>query len=341
MIRKIEKLMLSKKKLLLTFDYELFLGARSGTVDNCIIIPTKKVLEILEFHKITSAIFFVDTTYLITLKNNSNENCRVDFQKIEKQIKEIKSSGHYVFPHLHPHWLDAKYLSENNQWDLSDTKKYSFSALTKNEQQHIFSQSIKILEDIIGPQKDWGYRAGGWCIQPFSDFKPFFEEYKIWYEFSVLKGYSCASDFQNFNFMKAPDKKFYKFSDDVLIEDEKGQFTQMPISNIKRSLITKILNNVFIKFLYKKGIANYGDGLSTSSASVKESKIGNSEMASIELLTIINITDYIKKVEKMDFLHFISHPKMLNPHNLNCLDVFLKKVLSKHELITDFKKMIS
>src|SRR6185312_824297 len=128
---------------------------------------------------------------------------------------------------------------------------------------------------------------------------------------------------------------------DVLVEDEKGMFTQMPISNIKRSLITKILNSVFIKFLYKKGITNYGDGLSTSSASVKESKSGNSEMASIELLTIINVTDYIKKFEKMEFLHFITHPKMLNPHNLNCLDVFLKKVLSKYELTTDFKKMIS
>lgn len=333
--------MLSKKKLLLTFDYELFLGARSGTVDNCIIIPTKKVLEILEFHKITNAIFFVDTTYLSTLKNNSNENCQADFRKIEKQIKEIKNAGHYVFPHLHPHWVDAKYLPEINQWDLSDTKKYSFSALTKEEKQNVFSQSIDMLEKIIGHQQDWGYRAGGWCIQPFSDFKPFFEEYKIWYEFSVLKGYSCVSDFQNFNFMKAPEKKFYKFSNDVLIEDEKGLFTQMPISNIKGSLITKILNNVFIKFLYKKGITNYGDGLSTSSASVKESKSSNSEMASIELLTIINIADYIKKVEKMEFLHFISHPKMLNPHNLNCLDVFLKKVLSKHELTTDFKKMIS
>ena len=63
-------------------------------------------------------------------------------------------------------------------------------------------------------------------------------------------------------------------------------------------------------------------------------------MTSIELLTIINITDYISKFEKMEFLHFISHPKMLNPHNLTCLEVFLKKVLAKYELSTDFKKML-
>jgi hypothetical protein len=332
--------MLSKKKLLLTFDYELFLGSRSGSVDNCIIIPTKKVLEILKLYKITGAIFFVDTTYLITLKNNDNKNCQDDFEKIEKQIKDMKDAGHYVFPHLHPHWLDAKYLPEINQWDLSDTKKYSFSALNKDEKRYSFSQSIKVLEDIIGHQNEWGYRAGGWCIQPFSDFKSFFKEYNVLYEFSVLKGYSCISDFQNFNFVKAPEKKIYKFNDDVLIEDNNGMFTEIPISNIKRSLSTKILNSIFIKFLYKKGITNYGDGLSTTSASVKESKSGNSEMASIELLTVINITDYIRKFEKMDFLHFISHPKMLNPHNLTCLEVFLKKVLSKHKLSTDFKEMI-
>lgn len=333
--------MLGKKKLLLTFDYELFLGSRSGSVDNCIILPTKKVLEILKFYKISNAIFFVDTTYLIKLKENNCENCRQDFEKIAAQIKEIKNNGHYVFPHLHPHWLDAKYLPEINQWDLSNNRKYSFSVLSNEERKLIFSQSIKILQDIIGAQTEWGYRAGGWCIQPFSDFKPFFEEYNILYEFSVLKGYSCVSDFQNFNFSKTPIKSVYKFSDDVLIENPVGEFTQIPISTIKRNLITKVLNNFFIKFLYKKGITNYGDGLSTNSASIKESKSGNTEMASIELLTIINITDYISKFEKMEFLHFISHPKMLNPHNLSCLEVFLKRVLAKHELNTDFKKMLS
>src|ERR1700739_4165441 len=275
--------MLKKKNLLLTFDYELFLGARSGTVDSCIIIPTKKILEILEFYKIANAIFFVDTTYLIKLKESTNDNCKKDFQKIANQIKEIVAAGHYVFPHLHPHWLDAKYLENINQWDLSDTKKYSFSFINSSERKSLFVQSIKILEEIIGPQQEWGYRAGGWCIQPFTDFKPFFEEHKIWYEFSVLTGYSCVSDFQNFNFMKMPDLNYYKFNDDVLVEDKDGKFTELPISGVKVSLVNKILNKVFIKYLYRKGIINYGDGLSTTSASKKESKSGGKEMASIEL----------------------------------------------------------
>jgi hypothetical protein len=331
----------TEKNLLLTFDYELFLGSRSGTVDNCMIIPTKKILQILNEHSISGAIFFVDTLYLMRLRTNNCAASDDDFEKIKRQLIEIKNGGHYVYLHLHPHWLDAKYLLDINQWDLSNTKKYSFSALSDEDRTYTFSQSIKILEDIIGHQKELGYRAGGWCIQPFANFKSFFEKYNILYEFSVLKGFSCVSDFQNFNFLKAIDKTYYKFSTDVLIEDKAGSFTQIPISTIRRSPITKLLNTIYIKILYRKGITNYGDGFSTSSASLKESMPGNSEMASIELLTLINIKNYIKKFEKKELLHFISHPKMLNPHNLTCLDVFLKKVLSKYQVNTDFKRMLS
>jgi hypothetical protein len=333
--------MVYNKNLLLTFDYELFLGTRSGSVENCIIIPTRKILEILKEHALTGAIFFVDTTYLITLKNNKNENCQIDFKKIEAQIKEIKKSGHYVFPHLHTHWLDAQYIPEINQWDLSNIEKYSFANISEQEKISVFSNSIKLLEEIIGAQSEWGYRAGGWCIQPFDSFKSFFEQYNILYDFSVLKGYACASKYQNFNFLKAPDKNIYRFNSDILIEELNGRFVEIPISNIKRNLMTRILNRLFIKILYRRGIMNYGDGLSTNSAAVKEATTMGSEMASIELLTLINIIDYIKKFEKKELLHFISHPKMLNPHNLNCLDVFLKKILSKYRVNTDFKKMIT
>ena len=39
------------KKLLVTFDLELFLGAKSGTLRKSIIEPTQYVLDILEKHK--------------------------------------------------------------------------------------------------------------------------------------------------------------------------------------------------------------------------------------------------------------------------------------------------
>lgn len=51
----------------ITFDYELFLGVDSGTAEKCIIKPVNYILE--EFEKYNGkGIFFVDATYLLTLK---------------------------------------------------------------------------------------------------------------------------------------------------------------------------------------------------------------------------------------------------------------------------------
>jgi hypothetical protein len=51
----------------ITFDYELFLGVDSGTAEKCIFKPVNYILEAFEKYN-GKGIFFVDTTYLLTLK---------------------------------------------------------------------------------------------------------------------------------------------------------------------------------------------------------------------------------------------------------------------------------
>ena len=43
----------NQKQLLVTFDYELFLGNRSGSVDECMITPTNKLVILLGKYIIT------------------------------------------------------------------------------------------------------------------------------------------------------------------------------------------------------------------------------------------------------------------------------------------------
>ena len=331
--------MADKKNIILTFDYELFLGSRSGTVENCLLIPTQKLIELLSTYSIKHAIFFVDTTYLIRLKNNNTSESKKDYENITKQLTVLHQQGHYIYPHLHPHWLDAHYISEVNQWDLSNTSKYSFSAINEQERESLFKESIEILEEIVGPQKDYGYRAGGWCIEPFQDFKPYFKKHNIKYDFSVMHGYTCISDFQNFDFSVVPEKSNYSFEDKTTVEDLKGEFIEFPISKVKISRINRILNKFFIKILYRKGITNFGDGFSTNSAALKEINPVGHEMASVELLTITNLEDYLKGLQTHSTLHLISHPKMLNLHNLTCLEVLFKKAFARYDINTDFKKI--
>ena len=113
-----------KKNLLLTFDYELFLGPRSGQPIESIIEPTERIRKVIN-PKGIKAIFFVDTTYLITLEKFSNQHnaCAADLKIVSDQIKQLISDGHYIFPHIHPHWLDAEYDSLQHQFNLSEVKK--------------------------------------------------------------------------------------------------------------------------------------------------------------------------------------------------------------------------
>ena len=56
-----------KKNIIFTFDYEPFLGSKSGTLNNCIIEPTERLKLILNTYN-AKAVFFIDTLYLKNLK---------------------------------------------------------------------------------------------------------------------------------------------------------------------------------------------------------------------------------------------------------------------------------
>ena len=182
------------KHLLLTFDYELFLGERSGSVENCMLKPTSAIIDILQRNGITKTIFFVDTAYLLKLMEGETNESSDDFRNIVSQLVELIRAGHYVFPHLHPHWKDAQYDEKNNQWKLENLESYRFHNLNENEKDILFEGSIHIIKEL---QNEAGifypidaYRAGGWCLQPFNDFKPYFKKHGIKFDFSVLKGFS-------------------------------------------------------------------------------------------------------------------------------------------------------
>lgn len=345
------------KQLLITFDYELFLGNRSGTIDDCLFKPTDAVLKVIEKQK-AKAIFFVDTTHLLTLKKNAAKynECASDLKRVSDHIADIVKRGHYVFPHLHPHWLDAEYLSVTNQWRLSSTDKYRFHHLNKAERDEVFNGSIELLKEIIIPvnpqYKIEAYRAGGWCIQPFEDFIPYFKQHQFKYDFSVLGGFYFFSNAQYFDFSHAPEKGVYKFSERVEEENPHGEFTQFNISSIHIDNRIRFLDKLLLKFrykLFKDHTFNRGEGQiatkldtdlfkpATSGHNIMES---NWERVAIELLSSVKLGDYLNFFDNKNYMHFISHPKMLTHHNINMFDAFLKSVYSKYKVETDFKKML-
>ncbi|MBL0340392.1 MAG: hypothetical protein IPP71_05360 [Bacteroidetes bacterium] len=344
------------KKLLITFDYELYLGNRSGTINDCMIDPTNQLIDVMGKHNI-HAIFFVDTTYLLRLKEQAQTTtaCRTDFETIASQLRNLVQKGHYVFPHIHPHWLDAQYLPEINQWRLNNIEKYRFHNVSEPDRSKVFDGSILLLQEILLPQfpnyKIDAYRAGGWGIQPFTDFLPFFKKHGIIHEFSVLGGIYQFTDAQLFDFSDAPEKSIYRFNEDVCKEDKNGPFIQYNISSIKISPFTTFLNKVWIKVLFKlfsEHTFHKGEGqpsrivVGKSPASSKGSDLSNSvwERISVELLTSVKLNIYRSFWEKNEYMHFISHPKMITGHNLTVFNKFLNSAFEKYSVETDFYKML-
>lgn len=325
------------KNILFTFDYELFLGEKSGSVQNCLIKPTKLLLDVFSRYDVSNLVFFVDTTYLNQLKNCSYTAAQKDYELIVDQLKQISKLGHYIFPHVHPHWLDANYSEDLNQWELKGFSKYRFHNIDKTTREKLFLDSINILKEILGNEiKIDGYRAGGWCIQPFSDFKESFEKFGLKYEFSVLPGEKNHNPIQYYDFTNLKNKTIYKFNDDITIEDRNGSFTEYCISNIKIPSTNQFLNRVLLKYLWKTGNINFGDG---NGAIVNNGAINRAskEMISIELLTKVRLPLYKRFINEHSYMQFISHPKMVSNHNLKQLDAFLKFVKAKCQINSDFK----
>lgn len=323
-----------KKKTLFTFDYEPYLGAKSGTLDKCLIEPTAVLLNILSKYE-TKAVFFIDTLYILNLKKQPG--LESDYIKVTNQIKELYKKGHYVFPHVHPHWLDAKYLPELKQFDLSNLQKYSLASIENELVETLFQQSFSLLNELDINYKEWGYRAGGWCIQPFCKYAETFNKHNIKYDFSVLPYYRNEKPEQSFDFSQCKEKEPYLFQDDVTLVNNNGKFKEFPISSLEIDDTVKFFSRLVNKYLFEMNDKGYGNGTAAQTAALKSTQ-ANVEMISIDILNMAKLDSYKKFINRNNYMHWISHPKMFTRHGLKIFDKFLNYAYSKFVIEHDFMR---
>ncbi len=322
----------NNKLLLLTFDYEPYLGARSGTIEKCLLEPTHMVRQTLSrYHG--KAIFFVDTMFLQTLE--TTPGLQSNYRQIKEQVKQLFDEGHYIFPHIHPHWLDAVYLQNEKQFDLSNLAKYSLSTVPMSVVEKLFFDAFETLRSMGISYKTWGYRAGGWCMQPFANYAAIFEKYSIRYDFSVLPGYRNTHPSQFFDYTMVRQTIPYNFKNKVEEEDENGQFREYPISTINLSGGVQLMDKLLRKYLWKAGDRGFGNGLSSQTAALASVYSGR-EMISIDILNRPKLMTYQKYLQQNAYMHWISHPKMFTNHSLKVFDRFLKFAQTNFRINYDF-----
>ena len=153
-------------KSLLTLDYELFFGSIVGTPQASIIDASNKLLTVLnEFN--AKAVFFVDATYLLRLKEyaGSSSELSCDYDDVVSHIKYLEGEGHQIQLHIHPHWLDS--FHDTVTWNIV-ADRYRLADWSKAEAAQIISDSITELNSHL-ENKVFAFRAGGWlnaCPRP-------------------------------------------------------------------------------------------------------------------------------------------------------------------------------
>ena len=310
------------KKIILSFDYELFFGDLSGTVQKSLIAPTNALMDQMEAVGFRGN-FFVDWLMIKYLRMQNDDRCKDDLQLVTNQLQDMIRRGHRVELHLHPHWMDAKYNGDGT-WNFSDFTHYSLNSLSDAEIESLFVEGVNCLKEIISPVcNDYriiAFRAGGWAIQPFNNKTSAFLSSGICIDSTVAKGCFLEKDNSFFDFRNVPNKSFYRFKSDVCVETfDHGDFIEVPISTYYRDAFTSFLS--CLSNLVTKKHRRQTDGSHKRSGDKGHTKLSVFERRKRACMFNLDVLPFRNEIKILlsnrDLLCFLSHPKDINGYTLS------------------------
>lgn len=324
-----------KKKIILSYDYELFFGEISGTVQKTLIEPTNYLLSAMDKYN-QKGNFFVDWLMLKYLKKEKTERTVSDYNLIEKQLQDIVRRGHRIELHIHPHWVDAKYNGDGT-WDFSDFHHYSLYSFSKQEITQMFVEGVDTLTAIarkVDPDyKIIAFRAGGWTVQPFEILMEGFKMSDIKIDSSVSLGSYNKTPFFEYDFRNVSTRcsYYYRFHDDVAKEVENGEYLEVPISSYHRDFINRVLDKML------KVFTNYSDVITDGTH--QRNDLPQKTRSSIMMVTMsrMNPLSVLRGISmnKGELITLIDHPKDFTISNLATL-----KILSKFYKSITYKDLL-
>ena len=328
------------KYVILSFDYELFFGDKSGTVKKSLIEPTNKLMDCMEQCGFRGN-FFVDWQMLKYLKETKTKMTDADYFLIEAQLQDMIRRGHRIELHIHPHWVDAKYNGDGT-WDFSDFTHYSLNSFKEEEIIMMFEEGVELLtgiaRSVVPDYKIVAFRAGGWAVQPFDTLKKAFEKTGIFIDSSVMRGSYAENEGSYYDFRNAPftQRGFYRFEDDVCCKVEKGQFVEVPISNVKIGLLYKIIGRIYTTLFGK--IESLTDGTHQRSKTNKYTKKNKAKILSLTLSRVNPINVIINQLKcRKDVSCYIDHPKdftNVTEMAFHALSIMRKKSLFYNDILS-------
>ena len=321
-------------RIFLTYDYELFFGKPSGSVEKCIIEPTNLLREI-SIRTGVKMVFFIDAGYLKMLRKYKDNFSKVatEHQSISNQIKQLVEEGHDCQLHIHPHWEDCTHNGQN--WKMV-TKRYKLDDFSDEDIEKIILEYKSILEEHTNKPVH-SYRAGGWCLQPFNRVQKAFVKAGLKLDSTVFPNGKFTAGNYYYDFTQSPKKSKWKFSNKLTEEDVNGAFWEYPISN-------KFYSPLFFWRLFLLGRLKpslhkpIGDGYPMPSPGLRKKMLtkGMNLSASSDgyFVTKLNNILKINSRKRFEEMVIIGHPKACTFFALNKLEKFIKTNQTKHEFLT-------
>ena len=317
----------------LTIDYELFLGERSGTVENCLLNPMDLLCKEIDKYGVKLTVF-VDAAYLLRLFELKEiyPSLKKDYECVSRHIKSLAQDDHDIQMHFHPQWMYSSY--DNLEWKI-DMTHYKLSDMEFDFMNVSFSKAKSLLEKIVN-KKIHAFRAGGYSIQSLPDYSNFFIRNEIAIDSSVSRYSKIKSDKHYFDYSNIPNEIIYNFSDDICKKEDTGKIKEVSITALKMSGIEYLLYRIINKYKYKNN-TKIGDGYGMSKKRNIRNLITTKPIcASLDcvlspyLFKIFN--NRLKNTER-NFVA-IGHPKSFSFDSISIISRFVKKNIKDHKFLT-------
>jgi peptidoglycan/xylan/chitin deacetylase (PgdA/CDA1 family) len=317
----------NKPSVYVTFDYELFFGPHAGSVEACILSPTTRLISLAEQYGVRFT-FFVDAGMLCAMRANLHHSdaLKAQYQAITSQIAELDRLGHAVQLHIHPHWEDA--VLEGNSWRF-DVTRYRIDHFSEADAGGLIRRyHVELQSHIKKPLT--AFRAGGWCIQPFENFRSAFEALGITTDSSLYANGHMNTYSHQFDFRGMPTDQRWRFSTDPMMKDAAGAFIEIPIAATAYSQFfyaKMLLNRLFKNTKY----AVLGDGRAIGGGRKRQLQSilrGDHGVVSLDSFRCTQVESALKRYEsRHPDGHFviIAHPKALSQGSFEVLARLAKK----------------
>jgi len=333
-----------KITLLITADYELFLGRNFVGDDEVLFEPTGRLLQLCEKLGV-KVTFFADVCSVWAHRKYGLDEYVARF---EAQMREALNRGHDVQLHLHPHWLNSTW--QGGRWQVATDRMYLAEfgfADDDNSAPAIVSRGVDYLHDLLRPVKsDYrcrAFRAAGLALQPGEkELIGTLLDNGIEIDSSIAKGLKIDLDTVRIDYRRVPDDaNWYLSPQSGLDETAPDGLLEIPIATFRCSLPARL------GFLYRRTRAvgmRRGAGISRQSRQTRWSNLRTMLSYNLRYLygspwfslscdtkghnlamLIDGFDDYLKRHEDSPevMAAMINHPKLMFAPQFELLEAFV------------------